>query len=583
MKSTESRSRVALAALAAAYAFGWVPPAGATIVWGTGNPANGHLYLLLDPGPWAAKEAEAISHGSHLVTINDAAENAWIWQTFSSVAPGNSFWIGLNDAAVEGQFVWSSGEPATFAAWQSGEPNDANGGEDYVESWNGAWNDLPGTPGGMWDRPAIVEAVIPMPPLASAPFIARNLAGGNLFPAIDRIPPIAVALVSNHEVAYDVAVEPSGTVVGTFLETSLQRIDLYRSDPGWGLMVSVPVANGVPGTSLAVEASGAILVLGASLSRLDPVTGAVLDQVPVCAGGTQGGVAVDAAGTIFAASDGCQGIFRVSFVAHTATLLYPAPPGETIVDLALDPSGQLLLSTVEGASGGIVLRRVDPATGAATQILRGLPGGTHPGVSLLAGQVAVDSDGLILLSRFSCGQASVCDEIVKLHPTGAWSVVASGSYGILGLTTATPTSAACSNGLDDDQDGLVDHPADGGCTSASDTSEKHYALRCDDGIDDDHDGWTDFVKAPATGGDPGCWAPTSAAENPQCQNGIDDDQQPGTDFDGGASLNGGIAIDDADPQCLDKPWRENEAGSCGLLGAEVALLVPLAAWWRRRR
>ena len=37
------------------------------------NPANGHLYSLLDTATWTASEAEAIALGGHLVTINDAA------------------------------------------------------------------------------------------------------------------------------------------------------------------------------------------------------------------------------------------------------------------------------------------------------------------------------------------------------------------------------------------------------------------------------------------------------------------------------------------------------------------------------
>src|SRR5262245_19715924 len=42
------------------------------------NPANGHSYLLLSPSTWTAAEAESVSLGGSLATIDDAAENQWV-------------------------------------------------------------------------------------------------------------------------------------------------------------------------------------------------------------------------------------------------------------------------------------------------------------------------------------------------------------------------------------------------------------------------------------------------------------------------------------------------------------------------
>ncbi len=97
------------------------------------NAANAHAYYLLSANTWWASEAEARGLGGHLVTINDAAENQWVLNTFFPLTgvPYAWLWIGLNDEANEGQFVWASGEPVAFTYWYPGEPNNL-GGEDYA-------------------------------------------------------------------------------------------------------------------------------------------------------------------------------------------------------------------------------------------------------------------------------------------------------------------------------------------------------------------------------------------------------------------------------------------------------------------
>lgn len=120
--------------------------ANATVIGGPiANPANGHNYLLLDAASWTASEAEAITLGGHLATINDAGEQDWVWSTFGSFGGvDRNLWIGLNDADAEGTFVWSSGEPVTYTNWGAGEPNGAFATEDYSHmqvSLGGKWND----------------------------------------------------------------------------------------------------------------------------------------------------------------------------------------------------------------------------------------------------------------------------------------------------------------------------------------------------------------------------------------------------------------------------------------------------------
>jgi hypothetical protein len=84
----------------------------------------------------------------------------------------------------------------------------------------------------------------------------------------------------------------------------------------------------------------------------------------------------------------------------------------------------------------------------------------------------------------------------------------------------------CSDGLDDDLDGIIDFPLDPGCDSPSDDSEADPVLACDNSIDDDNDGLIDL-------NDPGCDSPFDGSERGagfECDNGIDDDGDALFDF-----------------------------------------------------
>ncbi len=88
---------------------------------------NGHRYFLTEPGTWAEAEAEAVAAGGHLVTINDAAENAWVAATFNPDPPNTGAWIGLyqlpGSLEPAGGWVWVSGEPVTYLNWGAVEPS----------------------------------------------------------------------------------------------------------------------------------------------------------------------------------------------------------------------------------------------------------------------------------------------------------------------------------------------------------------------------------------------------------------------------------------------------------------------------
>ena len=92
------------------------------------NPATGHNYYLLDNSNWTDAQAQALTLGGNLVTVNDAAENAWLISEFSDYnGVARNLWIGLNAIGLDGgnasNYSWVSGETAAYRNWASGEPN----------------------------------------------------------------------------------------------------------------------------------------------------------------------------------------------------------------------------------------------------------------------------------------------------------------------------------------------------------------------------------------------------------------------------------------------------------------------------
>jgi len=105
---------------------------------------NGSQYLLTNFGTWEQAQAQALSLGGNLVTINTAAEQNFLVSAFGGT---EKLWIGLTDKVIEGQFKWASNEISTYINWFPGQPdNGGPQGEDYVVMNFGAagkWNDYP--------------------------------------------------------------------------------------------------------------------------------------------------------------------------------------------------------------------------------------------------------------------------------------------------------------------------------------------------------------------------------------------------------------------------------------------------------
>ncbi|MCM3903390.1 MAG: PEP-CTERM sorting domain-containing protein [Pyrinomonadaceae bacterium] len=147
------------------------------------NPANGHTYYLLSSDTWTASQSAAVALGGNLVTINDSAENAWVFTTFAGFGgvTNRFLWIGLNDVAVEGTFEWANGELLTFTNWSFGEPNNTGGNENYVGMYpiafsGGEWNDFNNGTFQGFESGGVVE-IVPTPEPVTILLFATGLTG----------------------------------------------------------------------------------------------------------------------------------------------------------------------------------------------------------------------------------------------------------------------------------------------------------------------------------------------------------------------------------------------------------------------
>ena len=117
--------------------------------WESGSGGNDHYYLPTLACTWSEAESLAVQLGGHLAGVSSAEEQGFLTSTFGE----SLIWIGLTDEAVEGTWVWSSGEPVTYTNWAGGQPSGYTG-QDYARmNWGGT---------GLWDDdgPAMIPGLI---------------------------------------------------------------------------------------------------------------------------------------------------------------------------------------------------------------------------------------------------------------------------------------------------------------------------------------------------------------------------------------------------------------------------------------
>lgn len=126
------------------YASGYVPVA--TEVY------DGHIYALYDQEmSWSFARDLCADMGGHLLTINDAVEQAYV-ETLINKGSKYGYWLGgtnftTTETDVNGPYRWVTKEAFSYTNWGAGEPNfsgERGTRERFAEirrDNNGKWND----------------------------------------------------------------------------------------------------------------------------------------------------------------------------------------------------------------------------------------------------------------------------------------------------------------------------------------------------------------------------------------------------------------------------------------------------------
>ena len=101
---------------------------------------NGHVYALYENKTYYDQaQSLADKMGGHLATITSESENNAVVSLMGN-ASQNGYWL---DGTRSGDsWKWTTGESYSYSNWESGEPNNADGVENYMEIYkSGYWND----------------------------------------------------------------------------------------------------------------------------------------------------------------------------------------------------------------------------------------------------------------------------------------------------------------------------------------------------------------------------------------------------------------------------------------------------------
>lgn len=120
---------------------------------GLANPANGHVYQLVQCGSWATCRDLAASMGGQLASVRSQGENDWLVRNFPMT---KNLWIGATRDPSTGTWRWSGGDAFTYVNWGR-NLNNLGGNENCAHYYGvtpGVWNDI------RCDEPTISQAIV---------------------------------------------------------------------------------------------------------------------------------------------------------------------------------------------------------------------------------------------------------------------------------------------------------------------------------------------------------------------------------------------------------------------------------------
>ena len=115
---------------------------------------QGHTYRFVpEKRSWHLAKASAEKAGGYLVVIESAKENDFVASLVREAGGGVPMetWIGLSNDNESGQWTWVTGQKLDYANWNTGEPNNAGGVENFAQLGKptltepeemGRWNDI---------------------------------------------------------------------------------------------------------------------------------------------------------------------------------------------------------------------------------------------------------------------------------------------------------------------------------------------------------------------------------------------------------------------------------------------------------
>lgn len=116
------------------------------------NAVNKHLYSVIDKAmSFDSAKAYCENLGGHLVTITSSDEQQFISNILKSNGGLGDYWIGATDSGQEGTWKWITNENFSYSNWNSGEPNNSGGNENYasINKDTGYWKDVLNTTNGI--------------------------------------------------------------------------------------------------------------------------------------------------------------------------------------------------------------------------------------------------------------------------------------------------------------------------------------------------------------------------------------------------------------------------------------------------